>query len=88
MLPSGTSEGGGIADGVAGSHVSLRDTPLSCDLAEFEVVAAPHCEHRRRAAVVGSRRLHLGNDVYFSVRSLASYGDHEVAEAVVGPVEC
>ena len=87
MLPSGTREGGGIADGVAGSHAPLRDTPFSRDLAEFEVVAAPHREHRRRAAVVGSRRLHLGNDVYFSVRSLASYDDHEVAEAVVGPVE-
>src|SRR5260221_13159343 len=64
--------------------MSLRDAPLSRDLAEFEIVAAPHREHRRRAAVVGSRRLHLSNDVYFSVRSLASYDDHEVAEAVGG----
>ena len=42
---------------------------------------------RRLGAVVGRRRLHLGDDVYFSVRSLALYDDHEVAEAVVGPVE-
>src|SRR5260221_13925975 len=87
MLPSGTREGAGIADGVAGSHVSLRDAPLSRDLAEFEVVAPPHRERRRRAAVFGCRRLHLSNNVYFSVRALAIYDDHEVAEAVVGPVE-
>ena len=87
MLPSCTREGGGIADGVAGSHVSLGDAPLGRDLAEFKVVAPPHRDHRRGAAVVGCPRLHLGNDVYFALRSLAVYDDHEVAEAVVGPVE-
>jgi hypothetical protein len=41
MLPSSTREGGGIADGVAGSHVSLRDVPLRRNLAEFDVVEPP-----------------------------------------------
>src|SRR5882762_8229219 len=87
ILPLAARENGGIADGVAGSHVSPYDPPASRDLGEFEVVAAPDGEHRRRVAVVGRRPFHLGNDVYLPVRPLAVYDDHEVAEPVVGPVE-
>ena len=72
--PRARARAAGSPDGVAGSHVSLRDTPLSRDLAEFEVVAAPDGEHRRRVAVVGRRPFHLGNDVYLPVRQLAVYG--------------
>ena len=82
MRPAGARASGGLADRVAGSHVTLRDAPARRELDEFEVVAAPDRKGRRYVAFVGRRSLHLDNDVDLPLSPLAVCDDHEVAETV------